>query len=93
MLSGICRISVDLFRSYVSMKDILQVYAQIPYSIYGMARHWLRMLGIWASVTSSVHHSVFLRRQHTVSLFYIGFGRVVSNKQNGGDQEENGYSS
>ena len=34
----------------------------------------------------------FHRRLHTVSLFNIGFARVISNKQNGDDQEENGHS-
>lgn len=29
---------------------------------------------------------------HTVSLFNIGFAPVISNKQNGDDQEENGLS-
>ena len=63
-----------------------------PHTIYGMARNWLRMLGIWASFKAVQIAWFFYRRLHTVSLFNIGFARVISNKQNGDDQEENGHS-
>lgn len=86
VLSGIYHISVDLFRSYVSLKDILQFYAASnPLFHIWNGTPLLRMLGIWASVHFSLFNWVFLRRLHTVSLFGIGFGRVISNKQNGGD--------
>ena len=55
------------------------------HSIYGMARNWLRILGIWASFCSSVRLWLCFRKFLAVSLFCIGFGRVVSYKQNGGD--------
>lgn len=56
-----------------------------PHSIYGLARNWRRILGIWASFCSSVRLWLCLRKVLAISLFYIGFGRVVSYKQNGGD--------
>lgn len=63
-----------------------------PHTIYGMARNWLRMLGIWASF-KAVQIAWFSIEGCTLLVCLISvFARVISNKQNGDDQEENGHS-